>query len=298
VKGVDLTLMALAKKTTAGLFFYHNDPAGTPMAMTNRNMAIIWEADYKPFGEEQIITALKENNRMFVGKEKDKETGLYYFGARYMNDKIGRFISVDPIGPIDEKTGKVNEKMLLNPQRLNRYAYGLNNPYRYVDRDGMWGEDVHSGIGNVKYGTYIWARKVGFSDKDAKIIAKGNNATDAGPWSNWLPLLGDQSRHFNQPYLFPKGIGDTRDYWANVEFQRALKYAKEGDYEAALGHLGKGLHSLQDKYAHGDWDTGALGLAAHPPSYDDWNNPRNKEAAEATFKGTMEYLKKFKEQTK
>jgi len=201
---------------------------------------------------------------------------------------------------VDEKTGKVNEKMLLNPQRLNRYAYGLNNPYRYVDRDGMWGEDVHSGIDNYQkgYGTYYWARQVGFSDKEARIIARGNNATDAGPWSNWLPLLGDQSRHFNQPYLFSKGIGDTRDYWANVEFQRALKYAKEGNYEAALGHLGKGLHSLQDKYAHGDWDTGALGLAAHPPSYDDWNNPKNKEAAEATFKGTMEYLKKFMEYLK
>jgi len=36
--------------------------------------------------------------------------------------------------------------MLLNPQRLNRYAYGLNNPYRYVDRDGMWPEEVHNKI--------------------------------------------------------------------------------------------------------------------------------------------------------
>jgi RHS repeat-associated protein len=197
-------------------------------------------------GEDGLMKTLAgaTNNKQFVRKEKDKETGLYYFGARYMNDKIGRFISVDPIGPVDEKTGKVNEKMLLNPQRLNRYAYGLNNPYRYVDRDGMWGEDVHSGIDNYQkgYGTYYWARQAGFSDKEARIIARGNNATDAGPWSNWLPLLGDQSRHFNQPYLFSKGIGDTRDYWANVEFQRALKYAKEGNYEAALGHLGVPSH--------------------------------------------------------
>ena len=47
-----------------------------------------------------------ENNKQFVGKEKDKETGLYYFGARYMNDKIGRFISTDP--------GKFNGTVLLN----------------------------------------------------------------------------------------------------------------------------------------------------------------------------------------
>jgi len=43
---------------------------------------------------------------------------------------------------VDEKTGKVNEKMLLNPQRLNRYAYGLNNPYRYVDSDGRTAWDI------------------------------------------------------------------------------------------------------------------------------------------------------------
>jgi len=234
-----------------------------------------------------------------VGKEKDKETGLYYFRARYFDSRIGRFISIDPVGPVDEKTGKVNEKMLLNPQRLNRYAYGLNNPYRYVDRDGMWGEDVHSGIDNYHkgYGTYYWARQVGFSDKEARIIARGNNATDAGPWSNWLPwyFFGDQSRHFNQPYLFSKDIGDTRDYWANVEFQKAIRYWKKGKFKAALAHLGKGLHSLQDKYAHGDWDTGIIQVKSHPGYYDVWNDPRNKEAAEETIKSTIDYLKKFLE---
>lgn len=117
------------------VYYYHNDPAGTPMAMTNSTRAVVWKADYKPFGEEQSVTGTIENNEKFVGKEKDKETGLYYFGARYLLDKIGRFVSVDPVGPVDGN-GKVNNKMLLNPQRLNRYAYALNNPYRYVDPDG------------------------------------------------------------------------------------------------------------------------------------------------------------------
>jgi len=53
-----------------------------------------------------------------------------------MNDKIGRFLSVDKVGAVDAASNSVNEQILLNPQRLNRYAYGLNNPYRYVDPDG------------------------------------------------------------------------------------------------------------------------------------------------------------------
>jgi len=98
--------------------------------------AAAWKADYKPFGEELITAATEENYKMFVGKEKDKETGLYYFGARYMQDKSARFVSIDPVGPVDSGSGRTKESMLQNPQLLNRYAYSLNNPYRFYDPDG------------------------------------------------------------------------------------------------------------------------------------------------------------------
>jgi len=51
-----------------------------------------------------------------------------YFGARYYGSKIGRFTTVDPV-----YNWTAN---LLDPQRWNRYAYGRNNPLRYVDPDG------------------------------------------------------------------------------------------------------------------------------------------------------------------
>ena len=72
---------------------------------------------------------------MFVGKEQDQETGLYYFGARYMEAMIGRFVSPDPVGPVDP-SGKINVKNILNPQRLNAFTYALNNPYTFTDPDG------------------------------------------------------------------------------------------------------------------------------------------------------------------
>ena len=129
------------------VFFYYTDPAGTPLAMTDQSGNVVWRAVYKPFGEEQSITGTVENNEKFVGKEKDKETGLYYFGARYMNDKIGKFVSPDPVGPVDPRTSKTNEKILKNPQRLNLYAYAGNNPYRYTDPFGLtWEESL----------TYFW----------------------------------------------------------------------------------------------------------------------------------------------
>jgi len=118
------------------VFFYHTDPVGTPVAMTNTNGQVVWRADFKPFGEEYSVTATPKNNKELVGKEKDEETGLYYFGARYLDSKAGRFAAVDPVRAVDVLGSKTNESLLLNPQQLNLFGYGLNNPCRYLDPNG------------------------------------------------------------------------------------------------------------------------------------------------------------------
>ena len=123
-----LVLGATPPLASGKVFFYHNDATGTPMAMTDESGSVVWEADYLPFGQESELTGSVQNKNRFVGKEKDEETGLSYFGARYLDDRSGRFTKVDPVG--------ISESDLMNPQRFNRYAYGLNNPYKYVDPDG------------------------------------------------------------------------------------------------------------------------------------------------------------------
>ena len=123
----------VAKLLPTIVYFYHTDTAGTPVAMTDPGGTVVWRADYLPFGEENITSGTLENDFRFVGKENDKETGLHYFGARYMEAMIGRFISPDPVGAVNPTKGKVDQTSLLNPQRLNRYSYSLNNPYKYLD---------------------------------------------------------------------------------------------------------------------------------------------------------------------
>ena len=63
-----------------------------------------------------------------TGKERDAETGLDYFGARYLSSAQGRFTSTDPVisGP-----HKLND-----PQNWNLYSYARNNPLRYTDPSG------------------------------------------------------------------------------------------------------------------------------------------------------------------
>lgn len=91
--------------------------------------------DYLPFGEEIAVpyggrTTLQgyapDNVRQkFTGKQRDTETGLDYFGARYYSSPMGRFTSADSFAGDGA-----------NPQTLNLYAYALNNPLAYVDPTG------------------------------------------------------------------------------------------------------------------------------------------------------------------
>jgi len=102
---------------------------------------VVRRYDYKPFGEALVAgvngrattdgyessEALSELTTRFTGKERDQETGLDYFGARYFSGAQGRFTSVDPAMESADPS---------NPQSWNRYTYALNNPLRYKDPDG------------------------------------------------------------------------------------------------------------------------------------------------------------------
>jgi len=166
------------------VLFYHTDPAGTPLAMTDSTGKVVWQADYKPFGEEQSVTGNTNNDRRFVGKEKDEETGLGYFNARYMDNKTGRFISSDQVRAVDPNTSRTNEKMLADPQRLNTYAYALNNPYTYVDPYGLSGVLIVQSSGNGGSGMMTGHSWISYN-KD------GGGTTTYGTWGNNPMNLGN-----------------------------------------------------------------------------------------------------------
>ena len=166
------------------VYFYHNDPAGTPLAITNDKGNVVWRETYKPFGEDYQITGTIENNTRFIGKEKDEETGLVYIKHRYYIPVIGRFSSPDPIGLVAPWTSKTNYKMLENPQALNSYAYGLNNPYKYIDPDGLSGILIVQSSGNGGSSMTSGHSWISFT-KD------GGGTTTYGTWGNNPMNLGN-----------------------------------------------------------------------------------------------------------
>lgn len=79
-----------------------------------------------------ISTADDATEQHFTGKERDAESGLDYFGARYFGSAMGRFISPD----WSAQAEPVPYAKLDNPQSLNLYAYVGNNPLVGIDADG------------------------------------------------------------------------------------------------------------------------------------------------------------------
>ena len=103
---------------------------------------------YRVYVEDTFLPCDAVIARIFVNVELDEETGLYYYGARYLDPKYSRWLSGDPAlndyipkAPIDDEAKKHNESLpgmggVFNVVNLHLYHYAGNNPVKYTDPDG------------------------------------------------------------------------------------------------------------------------------------------------------------------
>lgn len=106
------------------------DHLGSPTIVTNQAGQVVETNDYESYGQLKNTNTQIDNDYKFTGKEQDEENSLQYYGARYYDNSIGKFISVDPAS-----INSVGE-YLSDPQQLNSYSYGRNNPVVMIDFDG------------------------------------------------------------------------------------------------------------------------------------------------------------------
>ena len=126
--------------TGSGTKYITADNLGSTRLVTDANRNVLVRRDYLPFGEEIPSSfgnrgsvagygTTEDTRQKFTGKERDTESGLDYFGARYNASSIGRFMSPDPVF--------ISAARLTNPQSLNLYAYVRNNPLNLTDPTGL-----------------------------------------------------------------------------------------------------------------------------------------------------------------
>ncbi len=118
--------------------YYHGDHLNSTRRVTNESGQLVESTIYAPFGGENAAGSAKFR---FNSKELDPEAGLYYYGGRYYDAALRRFVTPDPYGvdPYD-------------PQTLNRYAYVRNNPVNFIDPTGYQTTSVPYGDDHYECG--------------------------------------------------------------------------------------------------------------------------------------------------
>jgi len=111
----------LALERNGNSYFYHADGLGSIVSITDRNKAVVQSYEYDSYGMQKPATTFR-NSYTYTGREWDRETGLYYYRARYYDPMEGRFISKDPAG---FKGG------------INLYGYVQENPINNIDPTGL-----------------------------------------------------------------------------------------------------------------------------------------------------------------
>ncbi|MFC2143480.1 RHS repeat-associated core domain-containing protein [Candidatus Aenigmatarchaeota archaeon] len=158
--GLGLTL----RQDDGGITYYHQDHLSSNRFSTGPDGQLTSENVQYPYGSSfaEAGTKQADTNYKFTGQEQDKS--LYYYGARYYDPIVARFISVDPI---------------FSPT-VSPYAYVANNPLKYVDPSGMVEELI-----NTYHGTSVGVVKTWLLTTETDILEQGYvrvGSREEGAW--------------------------------------------------------------------------------------------------------------------
>jgi RHS repeat-associated protein len=257
--GVDDKLRISSAQT--GNLYFLTDHLGSTQGLTGVSGNVAEWQRYTPFGESDVSNSLTRYG--FTGREKDTDTNLIYYRARWYDAEQGRFISQDPIG--------------FEGGNTNLYAYVSNNPISKTDPSGLYEIDVHY------YATHFLAQMTGcFTGNQARLIADGNQSTDENP--NTTPGLGEYNKNTLYHALHDgaaQGVG-APDLWA-ASLRGNANYVGLGRY----------LHYLQDTFSHATYNNSNYGhlFGTHKTDKTATNPEKTLRMAKSTFEAIKNWAK-------
>jgi len=196
----------------------------------------------------------------FTGKERDLESGLDYFGARYFTSNMGRFLSPDWAA----KPEPVPYSKLDNPQSLNLYAYVGNNPLSDVDLDG------HGPPAFADGGSLLAPAS---SQPTANALGQTSTSTQAIASSQANTCTGDECVAQQQNTVSATGQGQNQPSSGGhpIDKDAITNYA---DQHAEPHSLGKCA-----AYCRRAFEAGGVDTSGHPIDAKDWGPTLLKNGA-------------------
>jgi RHS repeat-associated protein len=179
----------------------------------------------------------------FTGKELDRETGLYYYGARYLNPQTSIWLSADPAmgeyiprAPIDDEAKKYNQNLpgmggVFNYINLHAYHYAGNNPVKLTDPNGELDSFPRNHSETVR-----WLQIRGGSAPVNKYAMQEAYGTDYGPCIFRSLLAIAETR-----------VGKNLN-WAQLAYARKMFYGKldNTNWAVTLDNAAEGYGYLED----------------------------------------------------
>jgi RHS repeat-associated protein len=167
---------------------------------------------------------------VFTGKERDAETGLDFFGARYHSAAQGRFMIPDPssggIAPLD-------------PQSWNKYSYVRNRPTRFVDPNGYWATEIHVNITTFALKDYVSSGELRALANQQRIMDRNLN----GPSDQFMHAMSNGEAGESAAVAKQK----MQNFIAfNLEDAKTNLRSDGSFSDLSLLRLGSAIHTAQD----------------------------------------------------
>ena len=222
----------------AGTSYYTQDHLGSTRLETNASGQAVRCSDYLPFGEEipagygsrSSCFNPNDNKIKFTSKERDAETGLDFFGARYMSAAQGRFMIPDP------SSGRIAP---LDPQSWNKYSYVRNRPTRFVDPNGYWATEIHVNITTFALKDYVSSGEFRALVNQQRIMDKNLN----GPSDKYMHAMSNGDAGESAAVAKQK----MQNFIAfNLQDAKANLRSDGSFSDLSLLRLGSAIHTAQD----------------------------------------------------
>ena len=210
---------AFAQQGSSGekIFFYHHDHLGNTVCVTDEAGEVVQHVEYLPTGEvfieEKNPASTYATSYKFNGKELDEETGLYYYGARYLHPKYGMWLSCDPM---EEKYPNVSsytychDNPVMRKDRFGLDDYTINLTTGEIDhlhtKDKTHSFFITDGKSSVKIGSYEY-NKYGYLGMSGKVSFYNLK----GELSEITFKHGNESEHYMSPEALAALIGATAE---------------------------------------------------------------------------------------
>jgi RHS repeat-associated protein len=208
----------LARNVSGDIKYYITDHLHSTAVFADKSGTVLDDNDFYPWGGvvPGVGTTTSNNHYKFTGKERDTESGLDYFGARYYANVTGRFMSPDWAA----RPTSVPYAEFGDPQSLNLYSYVRNSPIVRVDADGHRDQIMHAPENP-------WHGDPGGGDTKDTNMALVDNSAQAAELSSLISMADDASGvGLNWTPITQSGHSDDKN---GTDFRRGFReIAKKG----------------------------------------------------------------------